>query len=121
MLNNVILTGNLGADPQVFFAPSSGEQVARFNLAFNSGKDKTSWIKTVCFKGLASVAEKYLHKGARIAISGILDQNVWETETGEQKTTLQIIARTIEFIKTDGRGFDDTAHNAQSFNDEIPF
>lgn len=44
MLNSTILIGNLGADPEVFYSPSSGEPVSRFNLAFNSGKDKTSWV-----------------------------------------------------------------------------
>ena len=80
MHNTVSLIGNLGADPEVFYSPSSGDPVGRFNLAFVSGKDKTSWIKVVCFNRLATVAEKYLHKGARIAVNGILDQNTWETE-----------------------------------------
>ena len=33
MLNNCILTGNLGADPEIFYT-SEGEAVASFNLAF---------------------------------------------------------------------------------------
>jgi len=121
MVNSVILTGNLGADPEVFYGPSSGEPVARFNLAFSSGKDKTSWVKVVCFKGLAAVTEKYLHKGARIALSGVLDQNVWETEAREKKSTMQVIARTIEFIKTDGRGFDGSEKTSHSLDSEVPF
>ena len=119
MLNNATLIGNLGADPEVFYSPSSGEPVGRFNMAFVSGKDKTSWIKVVCFNRLATVAEKYLHKGARIAVSGILDQNTWETAEGEQRSTIQLIAHNIEFVKTDGRGF--TAETATTGTDDIPF
>ena len=65
MLNSCILTGNLGADPEMFYS-SEGEPVATFNLAFRSSKKKTGWIKITCFQRLAETAERYLHKGARI-------------------------------------------------------
>jgi len=106
MLNNCILTGNLGADPEIFYT-SEGEAVASFNLAFRSSKKKTGWIKVTCFRKLAEIAEKYLHKGARIGIVGTLDQQKWENEEGATRTSFQLIANSIEFIKTDGRGFED--------------
>ena len=104
MLNNCCLTGNLGADPEVFYS-SEGEPVATFNLAFKSSKKKTGWIKIVCFRKLASVVEKCLHKGARIAVIGTLDHQKWESDEGVTKSSYQLIANTLEFIKTDGRGF----------------
>jgi len=104
MLNNCILTGNLGADPEVFYS-SEGESVATFNLAFKSSKKKTGWIKVACFRKLAEIAEKCLHKGARIAVIGTLDQQKWETDEGVARSSYQLIANTVEFIKTDGRGF----------------
>jgi single-strand DNA-binding protein len=115
MINTCILTGNLGADPEVFYS-SEGNPVATFNIAFKSGKDKTSWIKVVAFKKLAEIVEKYLHKGARIGIVGTLDQQKWETDEGVQRSSFQLIANTIEFIKTDGRGFEEGQDN-----DETPF
>jgi len=106
MLNSCILTGNLGADPEIFYT-SEGEAVASFNMAFKSSKKKTGWIKVTCFRKLAEIAEKYLHKGARIGIVGTLDQQKWETDEGVQRSSFQLIANSIEFIKTDGRGFED--------------
>jgi single-strand DNA-binding protein len=106
MLNNCLLTGNLGADVEVFFS-SEGEPVATFNLAFKSSKKKTGWIKVTCFKKLAEIAERHLHKGARIAVIGTLDQHKWETDEGQTRTSYQLIANSIEFIKTDGRGFEE--------------
>jgi len=107
MLNNCILTGNLGADPEVFYS-SEGEPIATFNLAFKSSKkSKTGWIKITCFRRLAEVAEKYLHKGARIGIVGTLDQQKWESDEGVQRSSFQLIANSLEFIKTDGRGFEE--------------
>jgi len=106
MLNQVVLTGNLGGDPEIFYS-SEGNPVASFNIAFNSSKKKTCWIKVACFQKLAEIVSQYLHKGARIAIIGTLDQHKWETEEGVQKSSFQVIANSIEFIKTDGRGFKD--------------
>jgi single-strand DNA-binding protein len=48
MLNQTVLTGNLGADPEVFYS-SEEHPVATFNLAFRVAKKKTGWIKVVCF------------------------------------------------------------------------
>ena len=116
MLNQVVLTGNLGADPEVFYS-SEGNPIASFSLAFHSSKKKTGWIKVTCFNRLAEVAEKYLHKGARIAIIGTLDQNKWETDEGLTRSTMQLLANSLEFIKTDGRGFED----GQQKEDDVPF
>ncbi len=105
-MNQVNLTGNLGNDPEIFYA-TDGVPVVSFSLAFRVTKDRTGWIKTVCFEKMAEVAEKFLHKGAKILLSGTLDQKKWETEDGQTRSTIQVIARNIEFIKTDGRGFND--------------
>ena len=116
MINTVILTGNLGADPEIFYS-SDGDPIATFNLAFKASWKKTGWIKVTCFKKLGEVTEKYLHKGARIAITASLDQQNWEAEDGSKRSAHQLIANSIEFIKTDGRGFQE----GQNPEDDIPF
>ena len=118
MLNQTVLTGNLGADPEVFYS-SEGNPVASFNLAFRSSKKKTGWIKVVCFSRLAEVAEKYLHKGARIGVVATLDQQKWENEEGVTRSSHQLLANSLEFIKTDGRGFEEGP--PKNVDDDIPF
>lgn len=119
-MNICIITGNLGTDPEVFFS-EGGTQIVTFPVAFRSTKNKTdNWIKVTCFKKTAELAEKYLHKGARVGITGMLDQDKWETSEGENRTILKLIANTIEFIKTDGRGFDTDKQPGVDDND-IPF
>ncbi len=104
MLNHCVLTGNLGGDPEIRYT-ANGDPVATLNLAFRFGKDQTGWIKVTCFKKLAELCEKYLHKGARIGIDGYLTHESWETQNNEKRTAIKIIANSLEFIKTDGRGF----------------
>ena len=57
MLNQTILTGNLGQDPEVFYT-NGGDPIAKFSLAFRSSKNKSCWIKVVCFNKTAELAEQ---------------------------------------------------------------
>jgi single-strand DNA-binding protein len=86
-MNQVVITGNLGADQDIRYS-QNGDPIASFNLAFRLSKDKTGWIKVVCFQKTAEVAETYLHKGAKILLADTLDHNKWETEDGQQKSTI---------------------------------
>jgi single-strand DNA-binding protein len=113
MLNQIVLTGNLGQDPEIFFT-SEGNSIAKFSLAFKTSKNKsTSWIKVACFGRLAELAEKHLHQGARVGVIGTLDENKWETDEGIKKSSYQINCNSLEFIKTDGRGFDNDGNDNQ--------
>lgn len=98
MINQLILTGNLGNDPEIFFG-SEGDPVTSFSLAFYAGKDKTGWIRCVCFNKNAEIAERYLKSGNRIAVAGRLNQSTWKTDQGEKRTSFEMIVNTIEFIK----------------------
>lgn len=121
-MNQVVITGNLGEDPSEFYTPD-GVSITSFNMAFRSGKDKTSWIKVSCYNKQAEVASRCLHKGARIGVIGVLDQQKWTDNEGNQKSGYRLIANNIEFIKTDGRGFNNEAgaegHSMGS--DDVPF
>jgi len=117
IMNIVILTGHLGADPESKLT-QDGMLIVNFSLAFKSTKEKTGWIKTTCFNKTAELAEKYLHKGAKIAVTGMLDQDKWTTESGENKTLIKLIANSIEFIKTDGRGFESNNNANQNINQQ---
>jgi single-strand DNA-binding protein len=122
-MNNCVLIGNLGADPESIYT-DEGTHIVNFSLAFRSTrKDKSNWIKIVCFEKLAELALKYLHKGARIAISGKLDQNKWTDNNNQTKTMHRIIANNITFIKTDGRGFEngENTDNGEQDSEVPPF
>jgi len=112
MLNQAVLTGNIGQDPEMFFT-SEGNPIAKFSIAFKGSKKKTCWIKIVCFGRLAELTENHLHQGARVGIIGTLDENKWETDEGVKKSNFQILCNSLEFIKTDGRGFENNGDNNQ--------
>lgn len=122
-MNQCVLTGNLGDDPKDFYTPD-GVAISTFQVAFRSGKDKTSWIRVSCYNKLAEVATRCLHKGARVGINGVLDQQKWTDDHGNQKSGYRLIANQIEFIKTDGRGFNKEVVNEgqeAGHEEDVPF
>ena len=119
-MNQVVLTGYLGDDPNSIFT-SNGASIVTFQFAFRSSKDKTHWIKVNCFNKVGELAETYLHKGAKIGIVGTLQQETWQDKDGQNRNTFSLIANQIEFIKTDGRGFKDKENDSENQDENIPF
>jgi single-strand DNA-binding protein len=113
VLNHIVLSGNLGNDPEIFYN-SEGQPVANFSLAFSASKKRTGWIRVTCFNKTAGIVEQYLKKGDRIAVSGPLDFHQWETNEGAKRREIQMIANTIEFIKVKGA-------EGGNGDDETPF
>jgi single-strand DNA-binding protein len=122
-MNVIILSGNLGNDPDSKYS-QEGMHIVTFPMAFSAGKKKTGWIRVTCFETVADIAVKYLHKGARVAVTGVIDQDKWVTDSNETRTAIKIIAKGIDFIKTDGRGFEDknggTDNHVAPPDDDIP-
>jgi single-strand DNA-binding protein len=118
MLNQCLLVGNLGNDPDVYYS-SEGNPVASFNLAFHSSKKKLCWIKVTCFHKLAEITEKYLKKGSRVAIVGTLDQQKWETNEGIQRSSFQLICNSMEFIRIKSDGTE--LKEGESADNDVPF
>ena len=105
MLNQCVLSGNLGHDPETkYYGESQDQPLTSFSLAFRASQSRTGWIRVVCFNRLAEVAEQYLHCGARVAVMGTLDQREWEGDDGQKRNGFQLIAQSLEFIKTNERG-----------------
>ena len=120
MLNQTIIVGHLGEDPKEFFS-AEGVAVTSFDIAFQAAKKKTCWIRVVTFQKLAELCTKHLHKGAKIAIAGQLDQNKWVDKDGQNRSSFQIIGNSLEFIKTDGRGFKDGEATEEVTGEAMPF
>jgi single stranded DNA-binding protein len=93
MANKVILTGHLGADPELKHLPS-GDAVANIRLATSERyRDKTSgetqeateWHRLVFFRRLAEIVDEYLVKGSRIYVEGKLRTRKWTASDGQDR------------------------------------
>jgi len=97
-VNRVMLIGNLGKDPDMQFLEGN-IAVAKFSLATTetykdrSGKliSQTEWHTVVLWRGLAELAQKYLHKGSLVYIEGRLKTRSWEDKEGNKKFATEIV------------------------------
>jgi single-strand DNA-binding protein len=98
--NNVTLVGNCTRDPELRFTPS-GQAVAKFGLAVNrrwqdrgSGEwnEATSFFDVVCWGQLGENVGASVQKGTRVLVSGRLEQRSWETQNGDKRSTVEVIA-----------------------------
>jgi single-strand DNA-binding protein len=101
--NTVELIGNLTRDPELRFTPS-GAAVANFGLAVNrrwrnqqtnEWEEQVSFFDVVCWRELAENVAESLTKGTRIMVSGRLDQRSWETQDGEKRSKIEVVADEI--------------------------
>lgn len=108
-VNKVMLIGNLGKDPDVQFLEGN-IGVAKFPLATTetykdrNGKliSQTEWHTVVLWRGLAELAQKYLHKGSLIYIEGRLHTRNWEDKEGNKKFATEVVGDNL--IMLDKRG-----------------
>jgi len=93
-----MLIGNLGKDPDMQFLEGN-IGVAKFSLATTetykdrSGKliSQTEWHTIVLWRGLAELAQKYLHKGSLVYIEGRLKTRSWEDKDGNKKFATEVV------------------------------
>ncbi len=112
-VNKVILIGNLGKDPEMQFLEGN-IAVAKFSLATTdtfkdrSGKliSQTEWHTVVLWRGLAELAQKYLHKSSQVYVEGRLKTRSWEDKDGNKKFATEIIGDNLIMLdkKSDAAG-----------------
>ena len=102
--NKVILLGNLTRDPEVRYTPN-GIAVASFAIAVNRKykqgdevKDEVSYIDIVVFGKQAESCGQYIGKGDSVLIDGRLQQRRWETEEGQKRNKIEVVAQSVNFM-----------------------
>ncbi len=108
--NKVLLMGNLTRDPELRFT-SNGSALAKFGLAVNRKyKAGEEWKEEVCFVDItvwgkqAENCAEYLSKGRPVFIEGRLQFSTWETDDGQKRNKLEVVANTVQFLGQAGGG-----------------
>jgi single-strand DNA-binding protein len=104
-VNKVILIGRVGRDPEVRYV-SSGAPVATFSVATDESfksrngeqQQHTEWHKVVAWNKLAEICGEYLTKGKLVYIEGSIRSRQWEDQSGNKRTSYEIIARTMQML-----------------------
>ena len=104
-VNRVTLIGNLGKDPEIQHLEGN-IAVAKFPLATTeSFKDKTGqmisqteWHTVVLWRGLAELAQRYLHKGSLVYIEGRLRTRNWEDKDKNRRFATEIVGDNLVML-----------------------
>ncbi len=110
-VNRVMLIGNLGKDPDVQQLEGN-VAVAKFPLATTetfkdrTGKlvSQTEWHTVVLWRGLAELAQKYLHKGSLVYIEGRLKTRSWDDKSGSKKFTTEVVGDNLIMLDKRNEG-----------------
>ena len=98
--NTVTVIGNVTRDPELRFTPS-GQAVASFGIAVNrrwqnkssqEWEEQTSFFDVKCWAQLAENISESLARGTRVIVTGRLEQRSWETEQGDKRSKVEIVA-----------------------------
>ena len=98
--NTVTLVGNTTTAPEIRFTPN-GAAVASFGIAVNrrwQNRQTQEWEEQVSFfdiKAWAGLAENIadsIDKGCRVVVVGRLEQRSWETDNGEKRSKVEVVA-----------------------------
>ena len=119
--------GRLTRDPDIS-TTQSGTQIARYTIAIDRiGKDQgADFISCVAFNKSAEFAEKYLKKGTKIAVEGLIRTGSYTNKDGQKVYTTDVIVNRQEFAESKGEAKpeakgDDFMSVPDGIDDEIPF
>lgn len=131
-MNKVILMGRLTRDPDVRYTQGSNSMcIARYTLAVDrrfkrDGQEGADFIPCVAFGKGGEFAEKYLHKGTKIAVSGRIQTGSYTNKDGQKVYTTEVVVEEQEFAES--KGTQNPAETADGFmsipdgiDEDLPF
>ncbi|MDR2664211.1 MAG: single-stranded DNA-binding protein [Puniceicoccales bacterium] len=109
-LNRVYLIGNLTRDPEVRTTPS-GTCICRLGLAVTrqfrnadgSSREEVLFIEVDSFGRQAETIARYVTKGRPILIEGRLRLDQWESQNGEKRSRIMVVAENFQFLTAPNR------------------
>ena len=109
-VNKVILIGNLGADPELKYTPSSRAlcnlRIATTDVFKDKGgqrQERTEWHRVTVWGDQAENCSKYLSKGRSVYVEGRLQTRSYDKE-GQKHYATDVVAERVVFLGSGGGG-----------------
>lgn len=136
-MNKVSLIGRLTKDPEIrYLADGNSICIARYNLAVDrrykrDDEQSADFISCVSFGKSGEFAEKYLHKGMKIGVSGRLQTGSYTKDDGTKVYTTDVVVEEHYFCESKGSTSGTSQERAPSYDgsfmdidenmDDLPF
>ena len=103
MANKFFGTGNLTKDPERI--ETANATMCKFTIACDTGyvKDgerETEFITFIAWRKIAENCLKYLKKGSKVAVCGIVRNRSYDAQDGTKRYVTEITAEEVEFLST---------------------
>ena len=105
-MNKVIEIGRLTKDPEIRYSHGANTTcVARYTLAVDrkfkqEGQPNADFINCIAFGKFGEFAEKYLHKGVKIAVTGRIQTGSYKNKDGNTVYTTDVVVEEQEFCES---------------------
>ena len=105
-MNKVIEIGRLTKDPEIRYSQGANTTcIARYTLAVDrkfkqEGQPTADFINCIAFGKLGEFAEKYLHKGVKIAVTGRIQTGSYKNKDGNTVYTTDVVVEEQEFCES---------------------
>jgi single-strand DNA-binding protein len=105
-INRVVLTGNLTRDPELRSTPSGmsvcslriASNTRRKNQATGDWEDKPNFFDVTVWGAQGENCARFLSKGRPVAVDGRLEWREWETQDGNKRQSVEIVADAVQFL-----------------------
>lgn len=105
MLNQFIVVGRLVKEPEIK-ETESGRKLTNITLAVprsyknENGEYDTDFIDCTLWNGIAETTTEYCKKGDLIGVKGKIQTNTYETNEGEKKQKMEVVAEKVTFLSS---------------------
>lgn len=102
-MNQVHIIGNLTKDPD-FRTTQSGLSCCQITVAVNrryknaDGSRTADYPSVVMWRELADLANKYLRKGSKVAVTGSLQTRSYDAQDGSKRFVTEVLASELDFL-----------------------
>lgn len=125
-MNKVVLIGRLTKDPDIRYTQGDEPMaVARYTLAVdryaNKQEQSADFIPCLAFRKKAEWAEKYLHKGTKIAIVGRIQTGSYKNKDGYTIYTTDVVIEECEFAESKSKEEKKDDFINLPIDEELPF
>ncbi len=98
-LNQLMVIGRLGKNPEQLKVTSDGKTYIQFSLAVDQAKNQTMWLQVTAWEKHAEAVEKYALKGTSVFVQGQLKIQKYKDKQHLERTSVEINATNVQILE----------------------
>src|SRR5208337_4131019 len=98
MFNFCVFCGRVCNEPVLSFFEEA-LAVTKFNLTLRVLDVDAGWIKVTCYGRIAVLAAKHVHRGDRVAVTGLITVTNWQAADGKWCSDAKVTAIDLELVQ----------------------